>query len=172
MNCIGENGNIYATQYEYQESNVVPNTPLGGVAQNGLTFSLCIIFASYLPCLYCSTIKEMNLDILIGLVGLITTAFLPVGFCLKNNVEHISKQFQVAKNNPEEMKKWESLHTCLVLQSKLVVFSMLPYVIVATAAQLGILKDRNLMNAKEILLGTYIDRKSYDSEQPKEDDLV
>ena len=164
----------YAMQYEYQESNVVPNTPVGGVAQNGLTFSLCIIFASYLPCLYCSTIKEMNLDILIGLVGLITTAFLPVGFCLKNNVEHISKQFQVAKNNPEEMKKWESLHTCLVLQSKLAVFSMLPYVIVATAAQLGkiILKDRNLMNAKEILLGTYIDRKSYDSEQPKEDDSI
>lgn len=162
---------------DYKETGVIPNKPVGGVAQDGLMTFITILFVAYLPCLYCRTIDwsrlfanfHINNSIaweqvciyIAGLFMLILEALEPVKFCLINNLQHLTRQYKTARNE-NEMEIWEELHKCLNIQSKQAVFATLPYVIVILAKEYLYMSDDEKGHWKEYFIEKYIDKKSYD----------
>lgn len=68
------------------------NTALGGIAQDGMMTCVVVFFAIGMPCVYISLMNTLDFVTVIGGCGLIGAAFPPVGFCMKNNVEHMVRQ--------------------------------------------------------------------------------
>lgn len=154
---------------EYKKTIVVPNKPVGGVAQDGLMVFILVLFVAYLPCLYCGSIEWENtfnnlnstLICLGGLTTLIGTALEPIGFCLQNNIQHLEQQYKVAKKQ-NQMETWEQLHKHLNIQSKQTVFATLPYVIVVLISKYLAMNNTKKGHWKEYFIEKYIDKKSYD----------
>lgn len=162
---------------DYRETKVVPNKPVGGIAQDGLMAFIIILFVAYLPCLYCravdwktvfvnfylnnSIVWEQIIGYLIGLFGLIIEALKPVEFCLGNNLKHLTRQYKTAKNE-NEIEIWEELHKCLNIQSKQAVFATLPYVVIILVKEYLNMSDDEKGHWKECFIEKYIDKKSYD----------
>lgn len=154
---------------KYKETIVVPNKPVGGVAQDGLMVFILVLFVAYLPCLYCGSIEWENifnnlnntLICLGGLATLIGAALEPIGFCLQNNIQHLEQQYKVAKEQ-NQMEIWEQLHKHLNIQSKQTVFATLPYVIVVLISKYLAMSNAEKGHWKEYFIEKYIDKKSYD----------
>lgn len=123
---------IYRMDQNTSEAPVIPNTSLGGVAQDSLMIILIIFCVSFLPNMYCSTMsyQENNtINIIIKGCFLLKTAFTPVTYCLSNNAKHLVRQRKVAvKTN--KMELWETLRKEIIIQSKQACFTMLPYIMV------------------------------------------
>lgn len=153
-------------QYEHETIYVVGNNTLGGIAQDGLMICLLVFFVICMPCLYVSLSTNV-IKSWLGAVFLISTAFLPVEYCLRNNVGHIKRQRKVLAEHPEEEDMWNVLHLCLVRQSKQTVFATFPYVCIAVGAAYGKRRMKS-MERREILkdiYNTYIDADDYESEE-------
>ena len=123
---------IYRMDQNTSGAPVIPNTSLGGVAQDSLMIILIIFCLSFLPNMYCSTMsyQENNtINIIIKGCFLLKTAFTPVTYCLSNNAKHLVRQRKVAvKTN--KMELWETLRKEILIQSKQACFTMLPYIMV------------------------------------------
>lgn len=161
---------------EYTESKVVPNSPMGGVAQDGLMIFLLVIFGLGLPCIYCDISNPGNMFIsfdknspewLMGTVNRVTEmavlilyAILPVKFCLKNNLRHLTQQYEVAEKQGE-MKIWNKLHKCLNVQSKQAAFALLPYIWIAAIKEYMAMSSENKKCWRAVLREQYFDRVSY-----------
>lgn len=150
-------------RYEQKEYHVVGNNPLGGVAQDGLMICLIVFFAACMPCVYISLINVVDTVTIVGGCSLIGSAFLPVGFCIKNNVGHIERQKEVLGEYPGEKELWNTLHICLVRQSKQTVFAMFPYVCIVVASLFfkGLLQNKTLGEVIRELINKYIDKDEY-----------
>lgn len=148
-------------QYEHNGSYVVRNSPLGGIAQDGLMITLVVFFAAYIPCVYISIINVIDRNAILGAGALICAAFSPVGFCIHNNVEHIERQKKVLIDHPEEEELWNTLRKCLVRQSKQTIFAMLPYVCIATFFEIvkRIGKSKTISEAIKDIKNIYIDKE-------------
>lgn len=155
--------NARVIQYECDEYKVVPNKPLGGIAQDGMMITLIVFFAAFIPCIYISIINTVNIVAILNVATLIAGAFLPVGFCIQNNLKHIGRQKTVLKEHPEEEELWKILRKCLVRQSKQTLFAMLPYVCIATLYKIGskMLKSKTISEALRDIKNTYIDKDAY-----------
>lgn len=140
-------------------SHVVPNSDIGGIAQDGLMFVLIVMFVIVMPCAYISIMKTVDGEVLLGAFALFSSAFLPVKFCLRNNVEHMMRQREVLIRYPQEKDIWNRLHRNLVIQSWQTVFAMLPYVTIVVLGIIGscMTKNMTLKEMKNHLIGTYID---------------
>lgn len=152
-------------QCGYRNSHVVENKPLGGIAQDGLMICLIVFFVICMPCLYIN-LSARGISAWLGALTLVCTAFLPIRYCLRNNVEHIRKQRKVLAQYPEEEKIWDALHECLVRQSKQTVFAAFPYVCIAIVAAYGsrMMKSLERGDIPKDIYNTYIDADDYDSE--------
>jgi hypothetical protein len=152
--------NARVIRYKYGEYKVVPNKPLGGIAQDGLMITLIVFFADFIPCVYISVIHTVDIVAISKATVLIAGAFFPVGFCIYNNVKHIGRQKKVLLEHPEEEELWEILRKCLVRQSKQTLFAMLPYVCIA--ALYGIVTrisgSKTMPEALRDIKNTYIDK--------------
>lgn len=150
-------------QYEYNTSHVIGNSPLGGIAQDGLMTTLIVFFAACIPCMYISVIKVIDINAVLGAIALVCAAFPPVGFCIHNNVEHIERQKMILENYPEEEEIWNILHKCLVRQSKQTVFAMLPYVCIATIYEIlkRIGKSKTISEIIRDIKNIYIDKHHF-----------
>lgn len=153
-------------QYEHRTFHVVGNKPLGGIAQDGLMICLIVFFVICMPCLYIS-LSEKNISAWLGAVFLVVTAFPPIQYCLRNNVEHMKRQRKLLVNYPEEEDMWNVLQECLVRQSKQTIFATMPYVCVAVAAAYGsrMMKSMERGEILKDILNTYIDADDYKSEE-------
>ena len=153
-------------QYEHRTFHVVGNKPLGGIAQDGLMICLIVFFVICMPCLYIS-LSEKNISVWLGAVFLVVTAFPPIQYCLRNNVEHMKRQRKLLVKYPEEEDMWNVLHECLVRQSKQTIFATMPYVCVAVAAAYGsrMMKSMERGEILKDIFNTYIDADDYKSEE-------
>lgn len=161
---------------EYKKSLVVPNSPIGGVAQDGGMIFLIIVFASFLPNIYCSfvslnTTNQSNvLNELLGAMTLILTAFFPVTFCIKNNRQHLIRQYKVAVKSPSNMERWQVLRNRIVHQSRQTCFALLPYIVLIVISRY--VKDfcskevetGNLKEYSRVIWNEYIETDDYQSE--------
>lgn len=155
------------------KSDVVPNEAIGGVAQDGLMTLLIILFASYFVCMYCGIMKDTEsisveqFDFIIGFVGLLGAAFLPVIFCLQNNRNHLIRQRRVALREEGEMQRWEVLRKEIRIQSYQTCIAMLPYILFVILVELmkGYCSRKNKNSWKEeiaYLKDKYIEVNNYD----------
>ena len=123
---------IYRMDQTTSGAPVIPNTSLGGVAQDSLMIILIIFCVSFLPNMYCSTMsyQENNtINIIIKGCFLLKTAFTPVTYCLSNNAKHLVRQRKVAIET-KKMELWETLRKEILIQSKQACFTMLPYIMI------------------------------------------
>lgn len=149
-------------QYDYEVSHVIGNKPLGGIAQDGLMICLIVFFIICMPCLYIS-LSTKGLKAWLEAVTLACTAFPPVSYCLRNNVEHVKRQRKVLEEYPEEENIWNVLHKCLVRQSWQTVFAAFPYVCIAVTASYGssMIKSMERREIWKNIYYTYIDADDY-----------
>lgn len=147
-------------RYENQTFYVVGNSVLGGIAQDGLTASLIILFVICMPCLYIGVLKGIDIEAIVDGIVLISVAFAPVKFCIHNNVEHMERQREVLEDYPNEEKMWNVLHKCLVRQSKQTIFAMLPYVCLVAGKEFlqKLVQSKTWREAIKELINTYIDK--------------
>lgn len=159
-------------RYENQTFYVVGNSVLGGIAQDGLTASLIILFVICMPCLYIGVMKGIDIEAIVDGIVLISVAFAPVKFCIHNNVEHMERQRKVLADYPNEEKMWNVLHKCLVRQSKQTIFAMLPYVCLVAGKEFmqKLVQSKTWREAIKELINTYIDKDNYGKEDKEKRD--
>ena len=159
-------------QLHWKTYQVKGNKPIGGVAQDGLMVTVLMLLGVGLPCMYVQMIDVKNWAEWITGVGLISSAFMPIGFCLENNVKHMRRQKKEFEKYPEEKELWEMQHKCLVRQSKQTVFAMLPYVCIAVGGCVLKRCMRSMAMPKIIpdIYSTYIDGEKYSRIEESEED--
>ena len=130
---------IFRMNKEIKTSKIIPNTALGGVAQDGMMIVLVIFCASYLPNMFCTSMlyegKRVEGIILLG-IFLLITALDPVKFCLENNRNHLIRQRKVVKNI-EMMGEWKILRHEIMIQSRQTCIAMFPYILIIIFCMIG-----------------------------------
>lgn len=162
---------IFRMDKEIKTSKIIPNTALGGVAQDGMMIVLVIFCASYLPNLFCTSMlyegKRGEGIILLG-IFLLITALDPVKFCLENNRNHLIRQRKVVKNK-EMMGEWKILRHEIMIQSRQTCIAMFPYILIIIFCMIGkSYKNDSFVNVRQelkVFKRKYIETDDYDEEK-------
>lgn len=162
---------IFRMNKEIKTSKIIPNTALGGVAQDGMMIVLVIFCASYLPNMFCTSMlyegKRVEGIILLG-IFLLITALDPVKFCLENNRNHLIRQRKVVKNI-EMMGEWKILRHEIMIQSRQTCIAMFPYILIIIFCMIGkSYKNDSFVNVRQelkVFKRKYIETDDYDEEK-------
>lgn len=126
----------FTHKIETESNKIIPNSAMGGVAQDSFMLFLTVLFASYLPNRLCGAMGFSDTDLyavaanLLCIIGLLICSFSPVIFCLRNNKEHLVRQRIVAGNDENLIKIWETLRKEILIQSYQTCVTTLPYIFV------------------------------------------
>lgn len=155
---------------EKKKCMVIPGSMWQGIWQDGLMIFVLLLFGVLLPCSYVCLMRDMDVEAIAGTIGLISTAFVPVVFCLKNNVGHMQRQKEVLKKYPGEEERWNQLHKRLLAQSWQTVFATIPYSLVMIVMVLlkQIVLNKTFKEMYQHVITTYIDAYRYQKDTENE----
>lgn len=146
-------------QFDIPQLHVISSNELGGVAQDGFLISLIVIFIICIPSSFMGLLQSNDATLFLSLVTVLSPAFVPLVFCLENNVGHIRRQKEVLDRYPKEEREWIRLKKCLRRQNMLTMFALIPYIVICFGLEASkyILKDGTTKEAfkgiKEKFLG-------------------
>ena len=152
---------------ECKTSNIVPNTWIGGVIQDGFSASLVQLLLIGIPFFYIELIDiGRGISGWIAIFYLILVAMRVVGFFINNNVKHVEAQRGVLEYHPEEKGQWDILRESLIRQNCITMFMTLPYFMMRLICDTAglIIRKRDFDDDNRIyrqLIAEYVDFQKY-----------
>lgn len=154
---------------ERQSGEIVLNTALGGVRQDGFSSAVVQIFVVGIPCGYIGIFRQNSWDTWWSLFLFMVSGMIVAEFFLRNNVEHVARQKTKAVKRDALLDEWFDLRDCIMRQSLLATLATFPYwlmfVLLEWFKYVIQTQDNNRRESfRERITKQYIDRQQFESD--------